>query len=177
MLYSPKSNKNSTVKIFDENGKTFVNHLQNLKLALTTKEITKYTLTSKGCGFYWKIISLGQCTMVHFRKILSIFIISNCTKFNKPHLFLAFIKMRPLFKSVLYWHMYVIQECGWNNADTVYWYLIFMSLNYRNFRDAVLPLFNDCFVAMAKVVTGKFFSEAVILKVHSQLCDKFFDYF
>ena len=28
-----------------------------------------------------------------------------------------------------------------------------MYLYYHNFRDAVLPLFNDCFVAMAKVVT------------------------
>ena len=48
------------------------------------------------------------CTMVHFLKISFIFVIHNCTKFNKMHLFLTFFKVQLLFKSVLYWRGYGI---------------------------------------------------------------------
>ena len=43
------------------------------------------------------------CTKAHFRKISSIFFKHNCMKFNKTHLFLAFFKVRLLFKCVVYW--------------------------------------------------------------------------
>ena len=60
-------------------------------------------------------ILLPPCTMVHFLKILSAFVLKNCTKFNKTNLFLAFFKVQLLFKGGLYWRRFG----SWNKTNQI----------------------------------------------------------